>query len=476
MSLRQAGVERLRDYYVFLDANERGTFINAIAVEPGKWSSRGSLLRVLGTAFALAVAIGTTMGGGILYAPGKIAALLPNTWLYMAVWVIGGINALLGATVFAELGAMIPLSGGPYPFARRALGDYAGFVVGYTQWMLDCASDAALLLLIGEYSYVLLPALAGHAVAVASATLAVLTAANWRSVRSGGRIQIGTTVAKTLALAIVIGAAFLMPHAPAAAGATFAATPHGVTLIVALILAMQGVIFAYDSYYVPIFFGEELHDPGREIPRAIFRGLLVTIGMYLLLNAAFLWVLPVARMANEPFVGGVAAEAVFGAHGDQVIRIIVIISVLGTTNAGVLMTARVLLTMARDGLFAHQAARVNAGGTPTVALLLSTVVTAAFLVSGTFGAVLGVIALLIAMNYLLIYISLVVLRRREPETPRPYRAWGYPWTTAIAILIGIAFIVGVALSDPHNSAIALVILLASYPLFRGTRRLFQHRP
>jgi len=104
------------------------------------------------------------MGGGILYAPGKIAALLPNAWLYMAVWIFGGINALLGATVFAELGAMIPLSGGPYPFARRALGDYAGFFVGYTQWALDCASDAALLLLVGEYAYVLVSSLAGHAV------------------------------------------------------------------------------------------------------------------------------------------------------------------------------------------------------------------------------------------------------------------------------------------------------------------------
>jgi APA family basic amino acid/polyamine antiporter len=198
--------------------------------------------------------------------------------------------------------------------------------------------------------------------------------------------------------------------------------------------------------------------------------------MYLLLNAAFLWVLPISRMANEPFVGGAAAEAVFGAHGDQVIRVIVIVSMLGTINAGVLMTARVLLAMGRDGLFAHQATTVNAGGTPTVALLLSTVVTATFLVSGTFAAVLGVIALLIAVNYLLIFISLVVLRHREPDAPRPYRAWGYPWTTGIAILMGLAFIVGVALSDPYNGTLALVILLASYPLFRGTRRLFQRRP
>jgi basic amino acid/polyamine antiporter, APA family len=123
----------------------KDTTINTIPVELGKPSAPGSLLRVLGKVFALTVVIGTTMGGGIFYTPGKIAALLPNAWLYMAVWAFGGISALLGATVFAELGAMVPLSGGPYPFARRALGDYAGFFVGYTQWVLDCAGNAALL-------------------------------------------------------------------------------------------------------------------------------------------------------------------------------------------------------------------------------------------------------------------------------------------------------------------------------------------
>lgn len=416
------------------------------------------------------------MGGGILYAPGKIAALLPNAWLYMAVWIFGGINALLGATVFAELGAMIPLSGGPYPFARRALGDYAGFFVGYTQWALDCAADAALLLLVGDYAYVLVSSLAGHAVAVAFATLIALTILNWHSVREGGRIQVITTVAKTLALGAVIVAAFIMPQPATAHGATNLPTPHDIALIAAWMLAMQGVIFAYDSYYVATFFGEELRNPGREIPRAIFRGLAVIIPTYLLLNVAFLRTLPIARMADEPFVGGAAAAVLFGAYGDQIIRIIVIVSLLGTINAGVLMTARVLLAMGRDGLFAHQATRVNAGGTPTFALLLSTVVTGAFLFSGTFGAVLGVVALLLAVNYLLMFISLIVLRIREPDTPRPYRAWGYPWTTVIAILIGLAFIVGVALSDPHNSAIALAILLVSYPLFHCTRRLLQQKP
>jgi basic amino acid/polyamine antiporter, APA family len=439
----------------------------------GKLAAPGSLLRVLGKVFALAVVIGATIGGGILYTPGKIAALLPNAWLYMAVWVFGGINALLGATVFAELGAMIPRSGGPYPFARRALGGYAGFIAGYTQWMLQCVGNAGLLLLIGEYSYVLVPPLAGHAVGVAFTTLTVLTGLNWRSVRDGGRIQVVTTVAKTLALGAVVAAAFLMPHPPVASATPPLVTPHGIALVAAFALAMPGVIFAYDSYYYPIFFGEELRDPGREIPRAIFGGLAVIIVMYLLLNAAFLWVLPIASMANEPFVGGVVAKVLFGVHGDQIIRIIVIVSVLGTINGIVLATARGLLAMGRDGLFAHHVTRVNAGGTPTVALLLSAVTTAAFLLSGTFGAVLGVFALLLGVNLLLMCISLIVLRRREPDAPRPYRAWGYPWTTWAAIFIGVIFIVTIALSDQRNGMMALAILVASYPVYRGTRRLFR---
>src|SRR4029077_18632799 len=213
------------------------------------------------------------------------------------------------------------------------------FIVGYTQWMLQCVGNAGLLLLIGEYSYVLVPPLAGHAIAVAFTTLSVLTVLNWRSVRDGGRIQVVTTVAKTLALGAVVAAAFLMPHPPVASAAPPLVTPHGIALVAAFALAMQGVIFAYDSYYFPIFFGEELRDPGREIPRAIFRGLAVIIVMSLLLNAAFLWVLPIARMADEPFVGGDVAKVLFGVPGNHIIRIIVSVSVLGTINAIVLATA-----------------------------------------------------------------------------------------------------------------------------------------
>jgi APA family basic amino acid/polyamine antiporter len=154
-----------------------------------------------------------------------------------------------------------------------------------------------------------------------------------------------------------------------------------------------------------------------------------------------------------------------------IIRAIVIVSIIGTINAVVLQTARVLLAMGRDGLFAHQATVVNSGGTPTVAMLSSTVVTALFMLSGSFTAVLPVDSVFVVVGYLLMFAALFALRRNEPAALRPYRAWGYPWTTALAMAVGVIFLIGVAYSDPYHGAIALACLIVSYPLYRGMRLL-----
>ncbi len=428
------------------------------------------LLRVLGLAFGLAIGIGTTIGGGILRTPGDIAALLPTPLLIMAVWVFGAINALLGASVFSELGAMMPSAGGPYVFAHQALGDYAGFFVGYTYWIQVCAVEAALSLLIGEYMPVLIPALSGHALAVAFTVLFMLVVLQWQGVRWGGHIQTIVTVIKMVAFTGLIIAAFVMPHA-AVSGTPALAVPHGVALMIALVLAMQGIIFTYNGYFYVCFFGEELRDPSRDVPRAIFRSVLLIIVIYLLLNLAFLSVLPIARMAHAPFVGGLVAEALFGERGNLIITAIVIISLLGTINAQILISARLLLAMGRNGMFLRQATSVNRGGTPTLAMLLGTVAASVFMLSGTFNAVLGVIAVFMVVNYLLMYVSLIVLRWHEPTTPRPYKAWGYPWTTLLAIIIGLVFLGGVVVSDRRHTLIALACLLISYPVYQGIRKL-----
>ncbi len=430
----------------------------------------GGLLRIFGVAFGLAIAIGATIGGGILGTPGEVAARLPNATLFMAVWIFGGVNALLGATVYAELGAMMPTAGGIYTYAQRAMGNGVGFFVGYGDWLNWSVSSSALILLVGEYLGALVPALAGRATLAGFGVFTVLVAFQLQGVRSGGRVQEITSLLKALALIGLIIAAFVLPHPETVGPATAAAVPHGIGLVLALGLAMQGVIFTYDSYFAVVYCAEEVRDPGREIPRSIFRGLLLIIGIYLLVNAAFLTVLPIGAMANDSFVGATVARAIFGPRGDALIRAIMIVSVLGTVNAQIMVAPRILLAMARRGIFPHHATRVNAGGTPSAALAATLVVVAAFLFSGSFAAILAVDSILIVVLSIVTFTSFFVLRRREPDTPRPYRAWGYPWVQGAALVIAVAFLIVVAVGDPWNTLIAFGLIALSWPASRLVRR------
>ena len=439
-------------------------------------SPRG-LLRVLGTAFGLAIVVGATIGGGILGTPGSVAKALPSTALFMGVWIVGAMNALLGATAYSELGAMIPRSGGMYVFARRAFGDDIGFFAGYADWVNWSVSSAALTLLAGEYIGDIIPALGAHPTVTGFATFAVLAAVQWGGVRWGGRVQEVTSILKAAALSGLVIAAFVLPHAAAAAAPLpTPAVPHGIPLLLAFGIAMQGVIFSYDSYYAVVYCGEELRDPGRAIPRSIFRGLLLIIAIYLLLNAAFLAVVPIRQMAGDPFVGGTVARLIFGSRGDTVIHIIMIVAILGTVNAQIMAAPRILLAMARDGLFPAQATRVNAGGTPSVALGLTLLLIVAFLFTGSFDAVLGVDAYFIVVLYVLVFSSLFVLRRREPDTPRPYRAWGYPLVPALALVIAVALLAAMALGDRRGAAITAALLVVSWPASHLVRRLIHRTP
>ncbi|HEX5436291.1 MAG TPA: APC family permease [Gemmatimonadaceae bacterium] len=426
------------------------------------------LLRVLGTAFGLAIAVGATVGGGILRTPGEIAAALPSAALFMAVWVFGGLVTLLGANIFSELGAMMPHAGGPYVYARRAFGNSIGFFVGYTDWINWCLGPVVLTIIVGEYMGGLIPALAGHAMAVDFVTLGGLAVLQWIGVRSGGRTQEITTLLKALAFAALVVAAFVVPHATLAAPAR--PVPHGTSLLLAFGVAMQGVIFTYDAYYAVLYCGEEMRDPGREIPRSMLRGVWLVIIIYLLINAAYLAVVPASRIAGDPFVGATMARALFGQRGDTVIRLIMIISVLGAINAELMAIPRILLAMSRDGLFPRQAARVNAGGTPHVALALSLVVIVAFLLSGSFNAVLAFDSLLIIVMYAFSFIAFFALRLREPNAARPYRAWGYPVLPALALAIAVALVVAIAVGDVRSALIVLAVLLASWPASRLARR------
>jgi basic amino acid/polyamine antiporter, APA family len=428
---------------------------------------RGRLLRVLGVGFGLAVIIGNTIGAGIFRAPGSIALQLPHPWLFLGVWILGGIYALLGAVSLAELGAMIPKSGGQYVFARYALGEYAGFIVGWSDWISTCGTAAAVSLLIGEFAGGLFPALNSRSAAIAAAVAIFFAVLQWRGVVWGSTVQNITSLLKALAFLALVAAAFVLGGQGSLTTETPQSAPTGFALIVALVLSLQTVIYTYDGWSGVIYFSEEVKDPGRDIPRSMFGGVLLVIAIYLLVNLALLYVLPISKIAGQDFAAGVAAQVIFGRHGDTVFRTLTILSMLSAINAYHLMSTRVLFAMSRDGLFTKRASAVNEGGTPTVALITSAAVAVLFILFGqTFDKVITVLAFFFVANYTLSFISVFVLRVREPEKERPYRAWGYPWSTALVLIGSVLFLVGAIASDTRNSIYALILLAVSYPLFR----------
>jgi len=198
----------------------------------------------------------------------------------------------------------------------------------------------------------------------------------------------------------------------------------------------------------------------------MFGGLLLVLAIYLLLNLALVYVLPMSQLAGAKLAVGTAAEVVFGTRGGFVISALATISMLAALNGNVMTAPRILFAMSRDGLGWRRAAEVNRGGTPDIALLLSTLVALLMIIfSGTFERVLAALAFFFVINYGVAFLSVFILRRREPEGLRPYRAWGYPWTTGAALVGSIAFLVGAIMSDTANSVYALVLLAVSYPAY-----------
>jgi amino acid transporter len=442
---------------------------SAVRAKPYTSLSRGRLLQILGVGFGLAVIIGNTIGAGILSTPGTIARQLPDPWLFIGVWIGGGLYALLGAISIAELGTMVPRSGGQYVFAQYAYGNYAGFIVGWSDWISTCGSSAFISLIIAQYAGVLFPSLAPRATLLALTIIVLFAIVQWRGIRWGSGVQNTTSLLKTAAFAALVLCCFVLGARADVASSAPEPVPQGLTLFVAMILALQGVIYTYDGWTGVIYFSEEVRNPARDIPRSMLGGVLSVIAIYLLVNLAVLYVLPISEIAGSDLALGKAAQAIFGANGDRIFRSLMILSMLSAVNACQLMATRVVFAMSLDGLFSARAARANEGGTPTVGLFLSTMIAGFFILTGTVDRVLAVVAFFFVVNYAISFSVVFFLRKREPEHERPYKAWGYPWTTGISLLGSIAFLGGAVASDTKNSVYALVILAASYPAFRFTK-------
>ena len=436
-------------------------------------AQRGKLLKILGVGFGLAIVVGGTVGVGILRSPGPIAGLLDSVWLILFAWVLGGLYSLLGANYLAELATMIPKAGGYFIYAHRAYGAYGGFVVGWSDWLYNNLALAFIAVVFGEYAVSLFDLnFSGARILISVSILIVLTTLNWIGLRSGSATQKLTSLLKCVALIGFVVACFVYGRQTDASSLVEASTASAgsVAGLVAFVLAFQLVLSTYDGWHSAIYFTEEDKNPGRNLPRAMFGGILVIVAIYFLVNMALLYVLPVSELAGSTFAGGEAINKIFGTRGGQIVTVLALLSLAGILNALLMMCPRMLLALGREGLFTQKAAAVNEGGTPVFALAVTVLSGILFSSIGSFEILLAVSQFFAVVITILLIVSLFVLRRREPDLPRPFRAWGYPIAPFIMLVIAVLLFFGYIYSNPYPSLYALAVLAVSYPIFRLVNR------
>ncbi|MGB6356983.1 MAG: amino acid permease [Steroidobacteraceae bacterium] len=427
------------------------------------------LTRILGLGFGLAMVFGGTVGVGILRLPGTLAAALGDSRLIVLFWILGGLYSLLGAVAVAELAAMLPEAGGFYIYARRAFGDGPGFVVGWSDWVNQVASLAYGALTAAVFFGKLWPALAVNPRLLAIAVIGVFTALHWAGLRMGSTLTRIISLSVGLMLMVLVVGCFLSTPA----GASGPPPPTSAVslpllslgMVAAVVSALRAVFLTYDGWYSPIYMAEESTQPALTMPRALIGGTLLVAAMYLIINIAMLRVLPLPVLAASQLPAAEAARVVLPRGGAELVTVISLLTVLSLVNAVMLLTPRILLAIGRDGFFTAKAALVSAGGTPRVALAVSSIGAAALIMSGTFEQIVAVAAVLFLLNYVSAYTALFVLRRKEPAMPRPYRAYGFPFTTGIVLLGCILILIAAIMEDQRSGIFAALLLIGCAPVY-----------
>jgi len=430
--------------------------------------ARGRLLRIFGLGFGLAVVIGGTIGSGILRNPSVVAAGFIDPKLILLAWLAGGLFVAIDAMPTVELGAAIPLSGGPYSLAVRAIGPFTGFFVGWADWLQLVMSTGFISVAFGQYVQRLgffseLPT-----GAVAIGLLLGCGALNWIGARVGGASQNIGSALKALVLVALVATLFIA-HGNAAAVA--AAPPPPLFTWVAAAVALRAIYGAYGGWQAAVYFSEEVHEPERNIARATFAGIALVTALYVLVNAAVLHVVPVGLLVSSTLAVSDAATMVLGANSGAVVTVLAIICVATIANLQVMEHVRTTYAMARKGMLPPGLATVSASGTPRAALVvvivsISLVVTgASFIKGGLYEVLLNLYAPNIMIIFLLLSYGALRLRRIEPNLYRPYRMPFYPIPALISIAVNAILLLLFLSTDLVTSIWSVVFLAAAVPLY-----------
>ena len=446
------------------------------------------LVRSLSLLDSVLLLAGGIIGSGIFLTAQDVAISTRIPWLFIAVWLLGMLITLLACFAFAEMGAMFPEAGGQYVYMREAYGEFVAFLYG---WMIFTVSVGGTIAALGVgfavYLGSIFPALAadrpvamiwhfhltcGHVVAISA--IAVQTAINIFGVRKGAVLQNVATWLKFAAIAgfVVLGVAIgrgSWNHLSSAL--SIPAGAQSPSMLGGIGVALIAVFWAYDGWVYITWVSGEVKDPQRNIPRSRVLGLLLVGGIYLLINAVYLYGLPMSEIARATAVAQSAAMVMFSSHAANWLALVIALSCFGAMASCILSGARVYYAMAEDGVFFKRLARVNPRWhTPVASLVLQGIWSAALALSGRYEQLFTYVMFMMVLSYVLTVVALFVLRRKLPNAERPYRCTGYPWLPALYVVLGGAWALNVLWERPQEALAGIIIVLVGVPFYFYWRR------
>lgn len=433
---------------------------------PSASSQDERLPRTLGVWSAAFILVGITIGSGIFRVPAQIATTLDSPGAFLLVWVLGGLITLTGALSIAELAAMYPRSGGILAYIAEAWGPFPAFVYGWAELTVIRASAVGgISMIFAEYLGHFVPLSEQSQSYVAAVTIFVIALLNWLGVGYASKLMNVTTILKYGA---ILGLGLFAFGAGNGSFANLTTSGGGTVTASAVLTALILVMWTYDGWSNLAQIGGEVKDPGRNMPRALILGAVSIVLIYLFINAAYLYLVPVGEMAGVPLVAAEAAARIplFGAAGAAIISAIVMLSCFGATNGSMMAGPRVFFGMADRGLFFPVLARVSPRfQTPSVAIWVAAALGIAFVLQNSFAELAGRFVLGTWPFYVLGVLGVFILRRRLPDAARPYRTWGYPVTPIIFLIASAAMIVNAVVTEPADTLVTFAIIGAGIPVY-----------
>jgi basic amino acid/polyamine antiporter, APA family len=428
-----------------------------------KTGSQAELYRGLGMLDATAIVIGIVIGSGIFVLPNLIARNLPSSTAILMTWVGAGVLSLFGALAYAELGAMIPATGGQYIYLREAFGPLCAFVCGWT-FMLAVLSGGSAWLAVTFSIYVgyFVPLTQAAGKVVSIGLIAFLSAVNYLGVREGAWVQRAFTSLKIAGLLVLIGAAFLAPQPSAAARAP----AHLPLTFGHFSVALAACLMVYNGWSYVSFVAGEVRNPQRNLLRALVIGMAAIIVLYVFANLAYLRVMTIPEIASTDRVGADLATRTMGSIGGTFVSLTILLSIIGAVNGCILTAARLPFAQARDQLFFARFGKVHPRfQTPASAIVWGGVWTAVLILTGSYETLYSYSIVAAWIFYTLSVAAVFVLRRKQPHAARPYKMWGYPYTMWIFVGVSVWFLVNEFWAQAWPSFMAFVIIASGVVAF-----------